>query len=151
MTLCCECGAGIAAGENFCGSCGARQQRDDTPVVAGHAAAGDDSEEVTEEHRGGVTDYSEPLSDGGSIWQSAAKGGKEAPGEVAPNTGEMAASEELSSRTSRADGTQKKVTNPKALNEGKVLNSRYEIVSRIGGVACGRLLSPTIAIWAKLR
>src|SRR5713226_6615969 len=136
MTLCCECGAGIAPGENFCGSCGARQQRDDIPVVAGHAAAGDDIEEVTEEHRGGVTDYSEHLSDGGSTWSSAATGGKKAD-EVAPNTGEVAASEELSSGTSRADGTQKKVTKPKALNEGKVLNSRYEIVRRIGGGGMG--------------
>ena len=136
MTLCCECGAGIAPGENFCGSCGARQQRDDTPVVAGHAVVGDDIEEVTEEHRGGVTDYSEHLSDGGSTWSSAAAGGKKAD-EAAPDTGEVAASEELSSGTSRADGTQKKVTKPKALNEGKVLNSRYEIVRRIGGGGMG--------------
>ena len=137
MTLCCECGAEIAPGENFCGSCGARQQRDDTPVVGKHAAAGDDVEEVTEEHRGGVADYSENLSDGGSTWGSAAAGGKETPGEVAPTTGEIAASEELASRTSRADGTQKKGTKPKALNEGKVLNSRYQIVRRIGGGGMG--------------
>ncbi len=75
MTLCFECGARIEPGEKFCGNCGALQQRDDTPVVAGHAAAGDDIEEVTEEHRGGVTDYSEHLSDGGSTWQSAATQG----------------------------------------------------------------------------
>src|SRR5260370_19927297 len=122
MTLCCECGAEIAPGENFCGSCGARQQRDDIPVVAGHAAAGDDIEEGTEEHRGGVTDYSEHLSDGGSTWSSAPTGGKKAD-EKPPNTGQGAASGELSSRTSRADGTQKKQTKPQDTNEGKWMSS----------------------------
>ena len=84
-----------------------------------------------------VTDYSENLSDGGSTWSSTEAGGKAAPEEVAPNTGEIAASKELSSKTSRADGTQRKGAQPKALNEGKVLNSRYEIVRRIGGGGMG--------------
>src|SRR5207248_9710220 len=35
MALCCKCGAGMAPDENFCGTCGARQQRDDSPVVSG--------------------------------------------------------------------------------------------------------------------
>src|SRR5438477_4014413 len=35
MALCCKCGAGMAPDENFCGDCGARQQRDDSPVVNG--------------------------------------------------------------------------------------------------------------------
>jgi tRNA A-37 threonylcarbamoyl transferase component Bud32 len=137
MTLHCECGADIAPDENFCGNCGKPQQRDDATVLAQPSAAGDDVQEITEEHRGVVTDYSENLSDGDSTWSSAEAEANAAPEEVAQTTGEIAASEELASNTSRADGTPKRGAKPKALTEGKVLNSRYEIVRRIGGGGMG--------------
>lgn len=137
MTLCCECGAEIAPDEKFCGNCGAFQERDDTAVVAEHASAGGDIEEVTEEHRGVPTDYSEKLPEGGSTWSAAEGEGKEALGEKAPSTGEIAQSEDLPSSTTRVDGSKEKRAKPKALTEGKVLNSRYEIVRRIGGGGMG--------------
>lgn len=136
MTLHCKCGADIAPDEKFCGNCGAFQQQDDTPVVAEPAAAGNDIEEITEEHRGGVADYSENLSDGGSTWSSEAEG-VAAPAEEPQSTGEIAESEDLPSMTSRADGSKEKRSKPKALTAGKVLNSRYEIVRRIGGGGMG--------------
>jgi tRNA A-37 threonylcarbamoyl transferase component Bud32 len=131
MTLCSECGATIAPDEKFCGSCGARRQRDDTPVVAGHAAAGDVVEEVTEEHRGVATDYSDKLPEDGATW-----GTTEADSEKAQSTGQLAESEEPSAKTSRADVQEKRVK-LKALTSGKVLNNRYEIVRRIGGGGMG--------------
>ena len=131
MTLCCECGANIAPDENFCGDCGARQQRDDTPVVAEQASAGDNVEAITEEHREVATDYSEKLAADGSTWGATA-----AHSEKGPGTGEIAASEEFLPMTSRAGAPEKRVK-PKALGAGKVLNSRYEIVRRIGGGGMG--------------
>jgi serine/threonine protein kinase len=137
MTHHCECGAEIAPDENFCGTCGTPRERDDTPVVAEPAASSDAVEEITEEHRGEIADYSENLSDGGSTWSSAAAKGEVKADEVAHSTGELASSEDLSSMTSRADGTSKKRTKPQALAEGKVLNNRYQIVRRIGGGGMG--------------
>jgi serine/threonine-protein kinase len=131
MTLCCECGANIAPDENFCGDCGARQQRDDTPVVAEPASAGDHVEAITEEHREVATDYSEKLAADGSTW-----GATEAHSEKGSGTGEIAPSEEFLPMTSRAGAPEKRVKH-KALSAGKVLNSRYEIVRRIGGGGMG--------------
>jgi len=52
-------------------------------------------------------------------------------------TGAVPESHELSSMTSRTDTGGKKRTKPKALAAGKILNSRYEIVRRIGGGGMG--------------
>lgn len=55
----------------------------------------------------------------------------------AHSTGELAQSDEISSKTSRADAVPDKRPKPKALAGGKILNSRYEIVRRIGGGGMG--------------
>ena len=78
-----------------------------------------------------ATDYSDKLPENGSTWGAA-----DAQSEKAPSTGEIAGSEESSSKTSRADVQEKRVK-LKALTSGKVLNSRYEIVRRIGGGGMG--------------
>jgi tRNA A-37 threonylcarbamoyl transferase component Bud32 len=52
-------------------------------------------------------------------------------------TGEIVEADESPSLTSRSDSVPEKRVKPKALAGGKVLNSRYEIVRRIGGGGMG--------------
>src|SRR6185503_2448085 len=135
MTLSCKCGAEVAPGENFCGSCGAPQNHDDPPEVSQPAADADEIEVITEEHRGGV-DYSEnqPAKDGIAVtgFSSAGSG-----------TGEIVQADSSPSLTSRADEAPGKRTKPKALSGGTVLNSRYQIVRLIGGGGRGAIYLAT--------
>ena len=131
MTHCNACGTDIGPDENFCGSCGAFQKHEDPPAAADQSASAEEAGEVTGEHEG-ISDYSQQLAADGSTWSSPDEN-KEEP----PVTGEVAAGEDLSPKTSRADAPQKKGGKPKALSTGKVLNSRYEIVRRIGGGGMG--------------
>ena len=132
MTLCCECGASVTPDENFCGTCGALQKQDDATAVPVGGAAGNEVEAVTEEQTGSVANYSEKLADGNSTWKPP----DDSP-VPAPSTGELTDSAEFSSRTSRVDDVPGKRQKPKALGAGKILNSRYEIVRRIGGGGMG--------------
>jgi serine/threonine-protein kinase len=118
MTLCTQCGASIAPDENFCGTCGARQQRQDSGLVSG---TGDQA----------PLDQSQQVAEPGIETVPPVPGTRE----QRHSTGELA-SAEFSSRTSRADGSDKR-PKPKALSSGKVLNHRYEIVRRIGGGGMG--------------
>ena len=131
MALCCKCGAGMAPGENFCGNCGSRQQRDDSPVVSGgiDLEATADNVEIPVESQGLL--IAEP-SDKLVVEATAPSSANQSSG-----TGEMAESEEFSSLTSRGDEPARKRSKPKSLVAGKVLNSRYEIVRRIGGGGMG--------------
>ena len=131
MALCCKCGAGMAPGENFCGNCGSRQQRDDSPVVSGgiDLEATADNVEIPVESQGLLV--AEP-SDKLVVEATAPSSANQSSG-----TGEMAESEEFSSLTSRGDEPARKRSKPKSLGAGKVLNSRYEIVRRIGGGGMG--------------
>jgi len=131
MTHCNACGADIGPDENFCGSCGAFQKHEEPPAAADQSASAEESGVVTGEHEE-ISDYSQQLAADGSTWSSPDEN-KEEP----QVTGEVAAGEDLSPKTSRADAPQKKGGKPKALSTGKVLNSRYEIVRRIGGGGMG--------------
>ncbi len=129
MALCCKCGATVALDENFCGSCGARQVRDDTPLAPA-ATIESGASEANEKQKAVVPHYSDKLGD--STWKendSAARG----TGEIVENP----ESAEFSSRTSRVDEGPGKKPKAKALAGGKILNSRYEVVRRIGGGGMG--------------
>ena len=129
MVPCCECGASIAPDENFCGSCGARQRRDDTPVVPNRGSESDAGEAAAEKQEAVVEEKSELLD--------STLDASEAKDDSGVGTGAVPESHELSSMTSRTDTGGKKRTKPKALAAGKILNSRYEIVRRIGGGGMG--------------
>ncbi len=131
MALCCKCGAGMAPAENFCGNCGARQQPDNSPVVSGgiDLEATADNVEIPVESQGLL--IAEP-SDKLVVEATAPGSANQSSG-----TGEMAESEEFSSLTSRGGEPARKRSKPKSLTAGKVLNSRYEIVRRIGGGGMG--------------
>ena len=102
-----------------------RQQRDD--------ALGSTFGVPTGDQQGVVSHYSQKLADGNSTIappedESAAS---------TRGTGELAESLQLPGETSRAGETPDRRPKPKALTGGKVLNSRYEIVRRIGGGGMG--------------
>ena len=137
MTFVCECGASLGPDENFCGNCGAPQPRDDHPAVVDASSTGDEVEVVTEERLGEVAEYSEPKAAEVSTGSSPDALSENALSHKDHGTGEIVASEELSPATSRADSPPGKRTKPKALGAGKVLNTRYEIVRRIGGGGMG--------------
>jgi serine/threonine protein kinase len=125
MTACCECGAQIEADENFCGGCGASRQRDDTPIVSagGNVSSVESSSGKIAEDSNTWMEESDPTT-------------AETPAEP-KGTGEIVESSEFSSKTSRVDAIPDKRPKPKALAGGKILNSRYEIVRRIGGGGMG--------------
>ncbi len=125
MALCCVCGGNVAPDENFCGNCGTRQKRDDSPVTPSHLDLA--SHAVASES---VPSYSEKLGD--TTWKEPERPAR-GTGEIAEN----AESSEFSSFTSRVDEATEKKFKPKALATGKILNQRYEIVRRIGGGGMG--------------
>src|SRR5258708_23769564 len=129
MITCCECGSSLAHDENFCGSCGARRQRDDTPVVPGSGSVSS-----TDNSASMVSNYSHKLAEDGSTWMEESQNTASTPAAGHRGTGELVDSAEFSSKTSRADAVPDKRPKPKALAGGKILNGRYQIVPRIGGV-----------------
>ncbi len=132
MNVCGECGAGLRADESFCGKCGARRPLDDS---SGASRSGSVNPTAPGDASGIVSNYSNNLADNGSTWTE--QEASSAPAAASRGTGEIAESDEFSSKTSRTDDVPDKRPKPKALAGGKVLNGRYEIVRRIGGGGMG--------------
>jgi tRNA A-37 threonylcarbamoyl transferase component Bud32 len=134
---CCECGATLAPEENFCGSCGARRQGDDTAVASNSGSVSPAAGAESENPNLIVSNYSHKLAEDGSTWFEEDPQAEPKPVAESRGTGEIAESAEFSQKTSRADAVPDKRPKPKALAGGKVLNGRYEIVRRIGGGGMG--------------
>src|SRR6266850_7323007 len=134
MKPCCECGASLEPNENFCGKCGAPQQRDDTSAVSN---SGSVSNEAGENSKVVALEHSLKPEAGDSTWTEPEPITTLQPADRSRGTGEIVESAEFSSNTSRTDSVPDKRPKPKALAGGKILNGRYEIVRRIGGGGMG--------------
>lgn len=130
MNHCSQCGADIGPDENFCGVCGSRNLRAEVAQAASPGPLSDDLRSVPE-----VT--GEALAPPGFDAESTLDPGPDDPTPSARGTGEVEVSAEFPAKTSRADETPSRRAKPKALESGKVLNNRYEIVRRIGGGGMG--------------
>ena len=124
MALCLECGANLAPEENFCGSCGARQSQElakpagdaDSENSLGTIAASTYATVPTELDEATTGADSQPIE----------------------GTGQLSEDEdEVSSATEDSEVAPERKTRSTALPSGKVLNSRYEVVRRIGGGGMG--------------
>src|SRR5882672_10338791 len=134
MKPCCECGASLEPNENFCGKCGAPQQRDDTSAVSN---SGSVSNEAGENSKVVALEHSLKPEAGDSTWTEPEVITPLQPADRNRGTGEIVESAEFSSKTSRTDSVPDKRPKPKALEAGTVLNHRYEVVRRIGGGGMG--------------
>jgi len=115
MPACTECGANVALDENFCGSCGAPVEANDAAVDGAPAGSG----------------LSKDLDVGSSTWSPAGS-------EAEPvSTGEIDDAPAGPGATSRVGPDSPRKKKPKTLEAGKILNSRYEVVRRIGGGGMG--------------
>src|SRR6476620_9437300 len=112
MPVCHQCGA-TTASEKFCGVCGVRQAQETSAVAP--------AESLTPAPTTGPQDAA-PLSEDRGTSMSVQRGAGELVEEHEP-----AGTSQGSSRRGK----------PKALEGGKVLNSRYEVVRRIGGGGMG--------------
>jgi serine/threonine protein kinase, bacterial len=115
MAVCHQCSA-ETGDEKFCGVCGARQARDTAGSQLGEST-------VPPEQPAAATSRQEPLREDRATSMASQRG-----------TGELA-EEADPAGTSRASGERR--GKPKALETGKVLNHRYEVVRRIGGGGMG--------------
>src|SRR5262245_21105421 len=112
MAACHQCGA-ETGDEKFCGVCGARQARD---------TAGSQLGESTVPPELPAAAPPRAREDRGTSMSSQR------------GTGELAEAADPAG-TSRASGARR--GKPKALEAGKILNNRYEVVRRIGGGGMG--------------
>lgn len=129
MALCNQCGADIAPEENFCGSCGASRQPEEN--LASDAGTGGAVVQVArQEPKDDVGMKSQKIEAGSSTWVP------ENIEHSSAGTGDLE-SDNVVGETSRADGVEVRKTKPKQLAAGKILNSRYEVVRRIGGGGMG--------------
>jgi len=133
----CQCGATLGPDENFCGSCGARRQDNDTPFGSSSGSVSKAPGTPGEDPNLVVSNYSHQFPAGGKTWNEEDPKTALEPVAESRGTGEIAESADFSSKTSRVDDVPDKRPKPKALAGGKVLNGRYEIVRRIGGGGMG--------------
>jgi len=121
MALCSACGANLAPDESFCGSCGARQSQESAAESAEFASAR--LEAVSGSTYGNVPVESDKPSE---------------TREHKSSTGQLvSAGNEASSALGDSHATPGRKSKSSALPPGKVLNSRYEVVRRIGGGGMG--------------
>ena len=136
MNVCSQCGAEISADENFCGVCGAPQQRDESDLSSAPLAPESASPPANLENTADGITTLDPEDPSYGITTLNKHEGEPSATPTAHGTGEVGV-EELSSRTSRVGTGSGRRSKPKALAGGKVLNNRYEIVRRIGGGGMG--------------
>ena len=124
MALCAGCGATLAPEENFCGSCGARQSQQ---LATGAEAAAPPGSAHLDAVAGSTFGNIPTESDQGS--DNIGSGG---------STGQLLQEDsQTSSVVKESEAKPQKKSKSNALPPGKVLNSRYEIVRRIGGGGMG--------------
>src|SRR5204863_5233609 len=112
MPVCHQCGA-TPASEKFCGVCGVRQAQETSAVPP--------AESATPAPTTGPQDAAPPREERPTSMS------------VQRGTGELVEEHEP---TGTSQGSSRR-SKPKALEAGKVLNSRYEVVRRIGGGGMG--------------
>lgn len=133
MRLCLQCGAGVAPDNRFCGVCGAAQPTPSTVREPSDAA-------LVALAGGGVRgsgSASQPPSDAGTgtpvnQHEAVAEGATKSAVDQTPKGGG-----EINSATEHGGYTGGRRAVNKPLNEGALLNNRYEIVRRIGGGGMG--------------
>lgn len=140
MTICGECGAMIAPGEKFCGSCGS--PRRDPVAAEGTSPASNEAAASTS------PPAAEDSSPSGEHNESSAPGVSEDDSrkDRTPSPGRNVTTGDLLGdgdtvppvqHTVRANDSSSKHPKAKQLEAGTCLNGRYEIVRRIGGGGMG--------------
>jgi serine/threonine protein kinase, bacterial len=114
MSVCHQCGA-QTGNEKFCGVCGARLERETTAA-------------------GALDDALTPPPPVDSSQSAEIPQQRHTSMAAQRGTGELVESDDSSGTSSPSSGRRSK---PKALEAGKVLNHRYEVVRRIGGGGMG--------------
>jgi serine/threonine-protein kinase len=122
MAQCLECGTATVPGEPFCSNCGTKN-----PVTDQHASAAVTPSAEPAAVLPPPADATEPAADGEDDLVSSASLGGSSTDEVAPPLKHTV-------KKGTTGGHQPSV---KQLDPGSVLNSRYEIVRRIGGGGMG--------------
>lgn len=129
MAECIECGAQIAPGEHFCGSCGTKQQplAPELQEVSGVLAADVEESKPPTESQKAETEETPVEAESAQLISSDSLGGSFTDSVRVAGTSAPA-------HKGTTGGHQPTV---KQLESGAVLNSRYEIVRRIGGGGMG--------------
>lgn len=148
MAFCHECGAKNAPDDPFCGNCGAAQL--DVPVRSAPLVEDDTGEQPTpgaslsqekpEQPSLKATDMPPAPESSAAATVVAAESGNRSAVAEDKTTGEVVQDENVAvdvSATARAGSTGGRSPAAKQLEEGTVLNGRYEIVRRIGGGGMG--------------
>jgi len=129
MSECIECGAQIAPGEHFCGACGAKQQplEPELQEVSGVLGADVEESKPPTESQNAETEETPAAPESAQLISSDSLGGSHTDSVRVAGT----------SAAPHKGTTGGHHPTVKQLDSGAVLNSRYEIVRRIGGGGMG--------------
>jgi len=133
MTFCHQCGASVAPGDTFCGSCGIAQPKVSTEESS-QIVPENSSKELAEEAGIEIPHFSDPAGDtliGSSLPSAEVVPPIEVPSEIA-----IKPVADVPKKT-RAGTTGNRKPSAKTLDPGTVLNLRYEVVRKIGGGGMG--------------